>query len=717
MGTGYLVVDVFTGNRALPVSGANVTVKGNGGETLFNLVTNDNGSTVTVSLDAPNKENSLDPNNLGPYFSTCNVEVSANGFDNTIVHGVQIFDGETSILPVTMIPQSRERVQAAYVNVIDIPNNALNNPEKRRPETTHINSRILREVIIPENITVHLGAPSTPAENVSVPFIDYIKNVASSEIYPTWPQAALEANIYCQISFALNRVYTEWYPSRGFDFNITNSTAYDQFFVYGRNIFSNISAIVDRIFNIYIRRQGRREPFFAQYCNGTTSTCPGLSQWGTVPLANQGMTPLEILKYYFPDDIELVESNLIMGIPSSYPGTPLKLGSSGEDVRTMQNFLNRIQANYPLIPQIRNPDGVFGRDTEESVRVFQRTFHLLADGIIGRGTWFKISSIYGGIRRLSELDSEGQHIGISPTPPTSVIREGSRGEDVAQLQFLLNFISEFYPGVPTVIENASFDSRTKASVLAFQSLFGLTPDGVVGPGTWRRLYEIFLGIEDNVDIPPAPEVPETIIPPFPGSPLRIGSRGNDVLLIQRRLNGLAEVHPSIPRLTEDGIFGNGTHAAVVAFQNLFGLTPDGIVGRITWGRIMEEYNVLGSTPNSPPFPGVSLRTGSTGDNVLIMQSFLNRIAQTHTQLPTLVPDGVFGSRTHNAVLAFQRLFGLTADGIIGPMTWQAIVDEYNRLNGSIACAAEALQGSGSRKDKDIAEAMRLMMMGRMLRRR
>ena len=215
--------------------------------------------------------------------------------------------------------------------------------------------RILRQVVIPNPITVHLGPPGANVSNVQVSFPDYVKNVASSEIYPTWPEASLTANIHAIVTFALNRIYTEWYRSKGYNFDITNSTAYDQYFVYGRPIYESISRIVDRVFNEYVRRQGQNVPYFTSFCNGTTVTCKGMSQWGTVTLANQGYTPLQILRSYYPKDIELASTDIITGSLTSYPGTPLRVGSTGLDVQTIQTYLNRIRRNYPAIPAITDP--------------------------------------------------------------------------------------------------------------------------------------------------------------------------------------------------------------------------------------------------------------------------------------------------------------------------------------------------------------------------
>ena len=240
---------------------------------------------------------------------------------------------------------------------------------------------------IPETITVHLGEPDQQAENVTVPFVDYIKNVASSEIYPTWPESALRANILAQISFALNRVYTEYYPSRGYSFNITNSTAIDQSFINGRNYFDTVSLIVDEIFNNYVVRQGSVEPLFTQFCNGTSVTCQGLSQWGTVELANRGFTPYEMLQYYYGDDINIVRNAAVEPFIGSYPGTPFGFGSSGNEVRTIQTELNRISDNYPAIPKIIPTNGFYRESTAEAVRVFQGVFGRPQSGIVIKATW------------------------------------------------------------------------------------------------------------------------------------------------------------------------------------------------------------------------------------------------------------------------------------------------------------------------------------------
>ena len=260
---------------------------------------------------------------------------------------------------------------------------------------------------IPEYITVHLGAPDSNAPNITLPFADYISNVASSEVYPSWNESALRANIYAQISFALNRIYTDFYRSRGYDFDITNSTAFDQSFVNGRNVFENVDRIVSEIFNSYVRRRGNVEPLFTAYCDGIEVQCNGLSQWGSVALAEQGLTPYEILKYYYGDDIDIISNVTVEGANPNAPSVPLSIGSANDYVRILQLRLNRISDNYPLIPKIATIDGIFAEDTEAAVKSFQETFGLGPDGIVGNATWYSVNRIYNAVKRLNELDSGG----------------------------------------------------------------------------------------------------------------------------------------------------------------------------------------------------------------------------------------------------------------------------------------------------------------------
>lgn len=349
---------------------------------------------------------------------------------------------------------------------------------------------------VPQNITVHLGAPASDAPNVTVSFEDYVKNVASSEIYPTWDESALRANILAIVSFALNRVYTEFYRSRGYDFDITNSTAYDQFFVNGRSYFENISRLVDELFNDYLRRPGFVEPLAAKFCNGTTVTCEGLSQWGSQNLAQQGYTSDQILRSYY-GNIETVTNAPIRGITTSYPGTPLRNGSTGPAVVVIQVSLNRIAQNYPAIPKISAVDGIFGPQTEAAVRAFQQIFGLSADGIVGPATWNQIVRIYTAVNALSELRSQGQQFYAINWSPPNGLGVGDTGEKVRLLQYMLSVLSNYIPSIPPVSVDGIYGQQTRAAVLAAQRRFRLPETGTVGAQTWDEIYRQYSGIENT----------------------------------------------------------------------------------------------------------------------------------------------------------------------------------------------------------------------------
>lgn len=349
---------------------------------------------------------------------------------------------------------------------------------------------------VPQNITVHLGYPSTAAANVTVPFTDYVKNVASSEIYPTWEESALVANIFAIVSFALNRVYTEFYRSRGYDFDITGSTAIDQAFVNGRGFFENISRLVDELFNDYMRRPGFVEPLAAKFCNGTTVTCEGLSQWGSQNLAQQGYGSLDILRSYY-GNIEIVNNAPIMGITSSYPGTALRRGSSGPYVVVIQVALNRIAQNYPAIPKLASVDGIFGSRTEASVRAFQQIFGLSVDGVVGKATWYALVRLYTAVTQLTELRSQGQQFySVNWEYPDAII-QGNRGEKVRLLQYMLAVLSEFINEIPSVTVDGIFGPATATAVRAAQNFLGLPVTGVVDATTWDEIYDQFSGIENT----------------------------------------------------------------------------------------------------------------------------------------------------------------------------------------------------------------------------
>lgn len=345
--------------------------------------------------------------------------------------------------------------------------------------------------VIPSTITVHLGRPNTPAENVTVPFADYIKNVASSEIYPNWPESAIRANILAQISFALNRVYTEFYRSRGYDFDITNNTSIDQAYTKNGEVFDNISEITDEIFNNYLVRRGSVEPLFAAFCDGYTVFCNGLSQWGTVTLANRGLSPLEIIRYYYGDDVDIVFNAPVSDNVQSYPGTALRRGSFGDEVVLIKRELNRIAQNYPAIPKIRFINGVFDLETEQAVSRFQEIFNLYPDGVVGKSTWYKIKQVFAAVKGLSEVTGEGLTISDVARRYVRELRQGVRGDDVEALQYYLAFLGYFFPELPPIPITGYFGDRTRDAVYAFQNYAGLPVTGVVNEAVFNEIVRVY----------------------------------------------------------------------------------------------------------------------------------------------------------------------------------------------------------------------------------
>lgn len=439
---------------------------------------------------------------------------------------------------------------------------------------------------IPEFITVHLGSPSSNAQNVTVSFPQYIKNVASSEVYPTWPENAIRANIYAIISFALNRVYTEHYPSMGYDFDITSSTQYDQKFINNREIFENINRIVDEIFNNYVTKGDQIQPYFTAYCNGTTVTCDGLSQWGTVPLANQGLTPFQILQRFYGNDIQIVENAPVSANVPSYPGVQLRLGSAGEEVRTIQRQLNRIARNYPSIPRVPETTGIFDLETQRAVRKFQEIFNLPVDGIVGKSTWYKIKRIYNGVKRLSELYSEGITYSEADRLFRTALQFGDTGNDVSIIQYYLAFIGQFYDNIPIIAIDGVFGEETRDAVLAFQNTFGLTVDGIVGRQTWNALQDEYDSILRSLPDEFTGYAPFI----YPGYLITTGAQGRVVEQLQVFLRTIAENDPSVPLVEVDGIYGNQTRAAVNEIQRMNGIPVSGAVGPPTWNAIVNMYN-------------------------------------------------------------------------------------------------------------------------------
>jgi peptidoglycan hydrolase-like protein with peptidoglycan-binding domain len=458
---------------------------------------------------------------------------------------------------------------------------------------------------IPEKIVIHLGAPDSNAPNVTETFPDYIKNVASSEIYPTWPEEALRANILAQISVALNRVYTGFYRNQGKDFDITSSPAYDQTYVYQRDIYENISNIVDEIFNSYIRKNGNVEPLFAEFCDGIEVKCNGLYQWGSVDLAESGENYLEILKRYYGEDIEIVSGAPGENLEFAPPTIPLRAGDSGSGVELMQIRLNRISKNHPGIPKIYPVDGFFDTSTENAVKKFQEVFNLAPDGIIGAATWNSINYIYNAVKRLYSVNSEGLSLEEIDTAYENELKLGDSSRSVYALQYYLAYISLFYPTVSAPTTDGDFGQGTDDAVRSYQRTFGLDATGIVNETTWNSIQNTYYEILSRFPY----DFADGLILPYPGRVLRIGVDGNDVRALQEYLNYIAGTYSQIPRVSVDGVYGPSTADAVNKFVDTFGL-PDskGRVNAQVWNAVISVYDDLyeGNTVKEEQFPGYGI---------------------------------------------------------------------------------------------------------------
>ena len=493
----------------------------------------------------------------------------------------------------------------------------------------------------------------------------------------SWPEEALRANIIAQVSLALNRIWTEWYPSRGYSFNITGSPGYDQAYVNGRTVFAVMERLTAELFNTFVQRSGDAEPYFTEYCDGKTVTCPGMKQWGTVDRAREGLNALQILRYYYGNRVQLVTTNNIAAIPSSYPGSPLRRRNTGTNVRILQKQLSRIAKDYPSFgkPAVT---GTFDEATENSVKKFQKQFGLTADGIVGKATWYKISYVYVSVKDLAELTSEGETAeGIQSAGgwPGTVLRRGSTGSSVEQVQFWLSDLAQFDSSLVRVSVDGSYGAATERAVRAFQQKQNLTADGVVGQTTWNSLYAAWVDAQSDLGGTA-----------WPGTALRRGDTGMEVRLVQFWLRLAADNYSALRTVTVDGSYGAATVSAVTAFQSLFGLTADGVVGRSTWNKLKEVglavANKIVAANVAPGQFTATTREGSRGTAVRAVQYYLRRLAAYYSDVPTVTVDGKFGAATTRAVKAWQTRAGLTVDGVVGRLTFQSLYDAALALDTS-----------------------------------
>lgn len=441
----------------------------------------------------------------------------------------------------------------------------------------------IRYPIVPNNITIHLGAPDENARNITVPFTDYISNVAASEIYPTWPRNAIIANVYVIISFAMNRIYNEWYRSRGYNFDITSNPIYDQTYKENSSTYENINNIVDEIFDNYVVKGNQVQPYFTTYCDGRVKTCNGLSQWGTVNLANQGKSPLDILKYYYGSDISIKYDAPVGDNKEGYPGYPVELGSFGNPVLAIQRDLRRISKNYPAIPYINNTLGIYDEETVNAVKKFQEIFNLPITGIVDKGTWYKIKYVYTSVKKLSDLYSEGLTKDEVTFLYTDKVEYGDTGIEVEYIHYYLDAIAFLDSDIPRLPTNSIYNNNTITMVKAFQEKYGLPVTGVFTYQDFNVLRKVY----DNILESFPSEYKDYVNDLYPDYFLVKGLANNDVRRFQKYLLAICRYDKSIPGVRVNGIFDDLTENSVKKIQSDYGFDINGVVGPLLWRKVVE----------------------------------------------------------------------------------------------------------------------------------
>ena len=441
----------------------------------------------------------------------------------------------------------------------------------------------VRYPIVPNNITIHLGAPDAAARNITVPFTDYISNVAASELYPTWPRNALIANIYTIISFAMNRIYNEWYRSKGYNFDITSSPAYDQTYIENRSTYQNIDNIVEEIFNNYVVKGNQIQPYFTRYCDGRVTTCDGLSQWGSVTLANQGKTPLQILQYYYGSDISIKYDAPVGDAVVGFPGYDVGLGNAGNPVQAIQRDLRRIRQNYPAIPDITTTLGIYDEETENAVRKFQEIFNLPVTGVVDKGTWYKIKYVYTSVKKLSDLYSEGISEKEASFLYTDELKYGDTGIEVEYVHYFLDALAFLDKDIPRLPTNSIYTNNTITMVKAFQEKYGLPVTGIFTYTDWLVLQNAY----DKILKSFPPEYQDYVNELYPDYFLTRGATGNDVVRLQRFLLAICRYDKSIPGVRVNGIFDELTEKSIFKLQDDYGFDINGVVGPLLWRKIVE----------------------------------------------------------------------------------------------------------------------------------
>ena len=728
MQKGYLVFELKKDNGATPVSNAQVKITSIDGREINRLLNVDEDGKTNV-FEVYTKDSSLtfDRSNKEIPYTKVDAEIRFENDKIISIEDIQVYSNITSIQEVKFDGREnqnknmRDKKGKCKKEHIHLKNEmpCIFLEEHTKHKHSHEDKSIKSitksdKITIPEFITIHIGEPSECGEILTIPFIDYIKNVSCCCVYPTWREEALRANIYAITSFALNRIYTNWYKSRGYGFEITNSRKYDQMYVKGRTLFRNVCDIVDEIFDSCIKVEGFNQPFLAK-CENLSKEDRCLSRWGSLDLAEDGLDALEILKKYYGDNIKVENVTSIEGIRRPYPGKPLSFDSVGDDVKFIQRSLNIIGKKYTGIDKILQEDGIYGENTEKAVKNFQSIFNLKRDGIVGPNTWKKIYLVYSLIKKIFGSDND-----IEDTEQDSLpLKLGSRGELVKTVQEDLNYVLSKYNFYKELKVDGIYGPKTKKAVIYFQEIFRLIPDGIVGKETLDRLEYVKKNlkkldyvfsnkalINDEKSQIESEEDTRRVSISF-------GDVGDDVRQLQKELNNLGKLYDFLEPLKEDGIFGENTKRVLEKFQEKFGLPVTGVFDGENLRKLMsikKAANELEDLRNSlkngkmeddnkkprevekliTPFkkefsmkyPNFDINYGTICGYVTLIQKYINEIknstSKIFSSLSNLVEDGKFGEKTLKYINEFQEYFHLPKSKKVDHHTWNKLVNEYEK---------------------------------------
>lgn len=755
MQKGYLVFELRKDNGATPVSNAQVKITSIDGREINRLLNVDeDGKTNVFEVYTKDSGLTFDRSNKEIPYTKVNAEVRFENDKIISIEDIQVYSNITSIQEVKFDGREnqnkymRDKKGKSKKEHIHFKNEmpCIFLEEHKKHKNSHEDKSIkpitkCDKIIIPEFITIHMGEPSECGEILTIPFIDYIKNVSCSCVYPTWREEALRANIYAITSFALNRIYTDWYKSRGYGFEITNSRNYDQMYVRGRTLFRNVCDIVDEIFDSCIKVEGFNQPLLAK-CENLSKEERCLSRWGSLDLAEDGLDALEILRKYYGDNIKVEKASYIAGIRRPYSGKPLSFDSVGDDVKFIQRALNFIGKKYTGIDKILQEDGIYGENTEKAVKNFQSIFNLKRDGIVGSKTWNKICLVYSLIKKIFGSDNDIEDSEQDSLP----LKLGSRGELVKIIQEDLNYVLSNYNFYKNLKVDGIYGPLTEKAVLDFQKIFSLVPDGIVGKDTLDRLEYVKENLKklDNVFSNKALINDEKVYGELKGYQdmdssgeclnnnnftiinqrklskevnmcinISFGDVGDDVKQLQKELNNLGKLYDFLEPLKEDGIFGENTKRVLEKFQEKFGLPVTGVFDRenlrklmsikkalnelkdlrslLKNGKVLDENNKPEEiekliTPFKKEFsmkyPNFDINYGTICGYVTLIQKYINEIKKFNTKIfssfKDLIEDGKFGEKTLKYINEFQEYFNLPKSNKVNHHTWNKLVNEYEK---------------------------------------